>query len=59
MVFLRYYNIFGSGTLSGKMLLIRMLKIIKFMLNLGHVRFSKDYLCPAGLGKGFGYSTTG
>ena len=51
----------GSGVYPGKMLLvIRLLKIIKFMLILGQVRKSKDQLLsPAGLGKGLGQGPAG
>ncbi len=49
---INYHKKFGSGALSGKMLLVRLLKIIKLILILGHVRLSKGY--PAGLGKGLG-----
>ena len=47
-------KMFGSGALSGLMLELGLLKIIKLMLILGQVRLIKGYLCPAGLGKGLG-----
>ena len=43
-----------TGGLSGKMLLVRIVKKIRLMLVLGQVRLSKGYLCPAGLGKRLG-----
>ncbi len=43
---------YGSGALSGKMLLVRIVKNNKIHDYLGQVRLSKGYLCPAVLGKG-------
>ncbi len=40
-----------SGALHGIMLLVKIVKIIKFMLILDQVRLCKGLLCPAGLGK--------
>ena len=37
---------FGSGALSGKMVLIRIVE--KNKIDLGQLRLSKGYLCPAG-----------
>ena len=37
----------GSGALSGKMLLVRTIEIIEFMLILGQVRLSTGELCTA------------
>ena len=43
---------FGSGALSGKMLLVRIVENNKIDDNLGQVRLSNGQLCPAGIGKG-------
>ncbi len=44
----------GSGALSGKMLLVRIVENDKIYDYLGQVRLSKGYLWPARLGKGLG-----
>ena len=46
--------IFGSGAVSGKMLLVRIIENKKIMLSLGQVRLIKGKLCPTGLGNGVG-----
>ncbi len=43
-------RIFGSGKLSGKMLLVRVVEN-DIIYTLGHVRLSKGLLSPTGLGK--------
>ena len=45
---------YGSGALSGKMLLVRIVEYNIIADYLGQVRLSKCLLCPAGLGKGLG-----
>ncbi len=45
---------FGSGALSDKMLLVRIVEYNKISDYLGQVRLSKGLLCPPGLGKGLG-----
>ncbi len=45
------YGNFGSGELSGKMLLVRIVKNNKINDYLGQVRLSKGWLCHAGLGR--------
>ncbi len=42
---------FGSGALSSKMLLVRIIENNKIDAYLGQVRLSKGYLSPAGSGK--------
>ena len=42
----------GSGALSDKMLLVRIVENNEIYGYLSQVRKSKGYFCPAGLGKG-------
>ena len=51
MINIKIRNI-GSGALSGKMLLLRIIENNKLMIILGQVRLSEGWLCPAGLGTG-------
>ncbi len=53
------YNFFlikteGSGALSGKTLLVRIVENNKIDDYLGQVKLGKGWLCPAGLGNGLG-----
>ncbi len=47
-------KVFGSGALSGKRLLVRIIENNKLILISGKIRLIKGYLCTAWLGKELG-----
>ncbi len=53
---IKFYRVLklGSGALSGKMLLVRIVENNKIYALLRAGRLSKGSLCPVGLGKGVG-----